>query len=97
MATTVEPLNPKLYVTGALSTFVYACTGSADYVLDVPIAYEVLGIFPGFGSSANVDAANFMVVNKSAKTVKVMTGTAVDGSAFSLDVLVIARKAGGVS
>jgi hypothetical protein len=97
MVTIVEPVNPKLYVTGALSTFIYACTGSADYVLNIPVAYEVLGIFPGFGSAANVDASNFMVVNKSAKTVKVMTGSSVDGSAFALDVMVVARKAGGVN
>jgi hypothetical protein len=97
-ATTVEPSNPKLYVTGALSTFLFACTGTDSYILNVPIAHEILAVFYSFGSDANVDAANYIVANKTAKTVKVLTtGGGLDGSAFAVDVMVIARKVGGVA
>jgi len=96
--TTVTPSNPKLYVTGAVSTFVYYCTGTDNYILTVPVAHEVLGIFANYGSDANVDAANWIVVNKAAKTVKVLTtGGGLDGSAIAIDALVVAKKVGGVS
>jgi hypothetical protein len=95
---TVAPSNPKLYVTGAVSSFVYYCTGTDSYVLTVPVAHEVLGIWANFGSDLSTDAANWIVVNKAAKTVKVLTtGGGLDGSSFTLDVLVIAKKVGGIS
>lgn len=98
MATTVVPSNPKLYVTGAVSTFVYACTGSDSYILDVPIAHEVLGIFANFGSEATIDAANWIVCNNSAKTVKVFTtGGGLDTGDFVINAMVVAKKAGGVT
>lgn len=98
MTTTVAVSNPKLYVTGAVSTFVYVCTGSADYVLTVPIAHEVLGIFANFGSDANVDAANYIVCDVDNKTVKVLTtGGGLDAAAIKVNAMVIAKKAGGVS
>lgn len=97
-ATTVEPSNPKLYVTGAVSTFVYACTGTCDYVLDVPIAHEVLGIVASFSDAANVDGTQWIVCSKSAKTVKVLTtGGGLAGAAIALTAVVIARKVGGVA
>jgi hypothetical protein len=98
MATTVDPSNPKLYVTGAVSTFVYACTGSDSFVLTVPVAHEVLGIVASFGSDATVDAANWIVCSKTAKTVKVLTtGGGLDGGDFDVTAVVIAKKVGGVA
>jgi hypothetical protein len=95
--TKVEPSNPKLYVTGAISTFVYACTGTAEYVLDVPVAHEVIGIFANFASPTNVDASNWIAVNNSAKTVTVYTTTSIETAAFGLNAMVVAKKAGGVA
>jgi len=95
---TVVPSNPKLYVTGAVSTFVYACTGTDSYVLSVPIAHEVLGIFANFGSDATIAADSYIVCNKSAKTVKVLTAAGtLKGGDVTLQAMVVAKKAGGVA
>lgn len=96
--TTVTPSNEKLYVTGAISTFCYACTGTDSYILTVPIAHEVINIQVTLASDANVDAANFIVADKTAKTVKVLTtGGGLDGAAIKVDAVVYAKKAGGVT
>jgi|PlaIllAssembly_1097288.scaffolds.fasta_scaffold1867005_2 hypothetical protein len=96
--TTVTPSNEKLYVTGAVSTFIYACTGTDSYILTVPIAHEVLGIFANFGSDANVDEANWIVCDNSDKTVKVLTtGGGLDGAAIEVNAMVVAKKVGGIS
>jgi hypothetical protein len=96
--TTVTPSNEKLYVTGAVSTFVYYCTGTDSYILTVPIAHEVIGVFANFGSDANVDAANWIVCDKSAKTVKVLTtGGGLDGAAIKVNAMAVAKKVGGIS
>lgn len=97
MSTTVVPSNPKLYVTGAISTFVYVCTGTSEYVLDVPIAHEVIGIFANFAAPTNVDVNNWIAVSNSAKTVTVYTATSSETAAFTLNAMVVAKKAGGVA
>lgn len=96
--TTVTPSNEKLYVTGAISTFSYYCTGTDSYILTVPIAHEVLDVLVTLASDANVDAANYIVADKTAKTVKVLTtGGGLDGAAIKLHAVVHAKKIGGVT
>ncbi len=93
--------NEKMYVTGALSTFVYTLTGSAVYdALSVPAGYSVIGINANFGKTDGDTAltgSEAIVVDPVNKLVKiyanddeVLTGT------YTIHVTAFGKKVGGV-
>ncbi len=98
----VETLNnDKMYVTGALSTFVYTLTGSAVYdALTVPAGYSIIGINANFGKTVGDTAlagTENIVVDPANKLVKiyavdeqVLTGT------YTLHVAAFGKKVGGI-
>lgn len=93
--------NDKMYVTGALSTFVYTLTGSAVYdALTVPAGYSIIGINANFGKTVGDTAltgSECLVVDPANKLVKiyavdeqVLTGT------YTLHVAAFGKKVGGI-
>lgn len=93
--------NDKMYVTGALSTFVYTLTGSAVYdALTVPAGYDLIGINANFGKTVGDTAlagTENIVVDPTNNLVKIyavdsqiLTGT------YTLHVTAFGKKVGGV-
>jgi len=95
LAQVVTFVNPIHYATGALSTFVYALTGSAAYTLSIPIGYEAIGIHADFAAATNVGAAFGIVTDVARTKVSVYNGAAVETTLpFALTAIVFAKKSG---
>jgi len=108
--TTMTLVNPKHYVTGAVSTFIIVLTGSASYTLTsvIPPAHEVIAInaVQEFTSGTDADrpigdtawTSNFsFLADVPNKKISVVSGTVIQSGTFSLRAFVTAKKAGGVS
>lgn len=91
--------NPIHFATGALSTFVYALTGSAAYTIERPKGYKVIGISASFADDDNVEAKYVIVTDVANIKVLVYDGTPPTAiientDAFAITAVVFAMKSG---
>ena len=94
MVATITLQNPIHYATGALSTFVYSLTGAAEYTIERPKGYKVIGISASFASATNVGADNLIVTDVTNITVKVYAGAILETEEFAINAVVFAMKSG---
>jgi hypothetical protein len=90
-AAPVTLTNQYLYNAESLREFVFDLSGASSYVLPVATNFLVLSLHASFASTTNVTAAHRIIVDKTAKTVKVLDAAGESPLEFNLSVIAVCR------
>jgi hypothetical protein len=90
-AAPVTLTNQYLYNAESLREFVFDLSGASSYVLPVATNFLILSIHASFASTTNVTNAHYIVVDKTAKTVKVFDASGLSPLEFNLSVVAVCR------